>query len=67
MKYDLFLRQNLDQWTLRTSRLDMQLMYEQFRPGSSELNQWLDTVAKAAIDVFQLGATDTKDDKSHVK
>lgn len=29
-------------------------MFTQFSPGSSELNQWLDTVAKAAIDVFQL-------------
>lgn len=46
--------QNLDQWTLRMSWLDLQLMFTQFSPGSSELNQWLDTVAKAAIDVFQL-------------
>jgi len=46
--------ENLDQWTLRMSWLDLQLMFTQFSPGSSELNQWLDTVAKAAIDVFQL-------------
>jgi mediator of RNA polymerase II transcription subunit 12 len=49
-----FALQNLDQWTLRMSWLDLQLMFTQFPPGSSELNQWLDTVAKAAIDVFQL-------------
>lgn len=36
------------------SWLDIQLMYKQFSPGSHELNQWLDLVAKAAIDVFQL-------------
>lgn len=46
--------ENLEQWSLRMSWLDLQLMYKQFTPGSSELSQWLDTVAKAAIDVFQL-------------
>jgi mediator of RNA polymerase II transcription subunit 12 len=48
------------------SWLDLQLMFTQFPPGSSELNQWLDTVAKAAIDVFQLtsgGATSGLDGK----
>ncbi|PNF33047.1 hypothetical protein B7P43_G16368 [Cryptotermes secundus] len=58
--------ENLDQWTLRMSWLDLQLMFTQFPPGSSELNQWLDTVAKAAIDVFQLtsgGATGGLDGK----
>lgn len=48
--------QNLEQWTLRMSWLDLQLMFKQFSPGSPELSQWLDTVAKAAIDVFQLNA-----------
>ncbi|KAG8277171.1 Mediator of RNA polymerase II transcription subunit 12 [Homalodisca vitripennis] len=48
--------ENLDLWTLRMSWLDMQLMYKQLASGSQELNQWLDTVAKAAIDVFQLTA-----------
>lgn len=38
------------------SWLDLQLMFKQFSPNSSELSQWLDTVAKAAIDVFQLNA-----------
>ncbi|RZF38411.1 hypothetical protein LSTR_LSTR006537 [Laodelphax striatellus] len=46
--------ENLDLWTLRMSWLDMQLMYKQFQANSSELTAWLDTVAKAAIDVFQL-------------
>ncbi|XP_014477352.1 PREDICTED: mediator of RNA polymerase II transcription subunit 12 [Dinoponera quadriceps] len=49
--------ENLEQWSLRMSWLDLQLMYKQFTPGSSELSQWLDTVAKAAIDVFQLNNT----------
>lgn len=58
--------ENLDQWTLRMSWVDMQLMYEQFRPNSSELNQWLDMVAKAVIDVFQLNCAE-KEDKRHAK
>lgn len=36
------------------SWLDLQLMFKQFANNSPELNQWLDIVAKAAIDVFQL-------------
>ncbi|XP_046669089.1 mediator of RNA polymerase II transcription subunit 12 isoform X4 [Homalodisca vitripennis] len=54
--------ENLDLWTLRMSWLDMQLMYKQLASGSQELNQWLDTVAKAAIDVFQLTAVTTNTD-----
>lgn len=54
--------ENLDQWTLRMSWVDMQLMFEQFRPNSSDLNQWLDMVAKAVIDVFQLTCAE-KDEK----
>lgn len=41
------------------SWLDMQLMYKQLASGSQELSQWLDTVAKAAIDVFQLTAANS--------
>ena len=33
-------------------------MYKQFSIGSSELNHWLDIVAKAAIDVFQLNSNE---------
>lgn len=51
--------QNLEQWTLRMSWLDLQLMFKQFSNNSPELNQWLDTVAKAAIDVFQLSSSST--------
>lgn len=40
------------------SWLDLQLMFKQYPSNSPELNQWLDTVAKAAIEVFQL--TDEK-------
>jgi len=35
------------------SWLEMQLMFKQFSPNSPDLNQWLDIVAKAAIDMFQ--------------
>ncbi|XP_050541697.1 mediator of RNA polymerase II transcription subunit 12 isoform X2 [Daktulosphaira vitifoliae] len=45
--------ENSDQWTLRMSWLEMQLMFKQFTTNSPDLNQWLDTVAKAAIDMFQ--------------
>lgn len=38
------------------SWLDLTLMFKQFNANSPELSQWLDTVAKAAIDVFQLNA-----------
>lgn len=61
--------ETLDLWTLRISRLDLQLMYKQYSAGSSELNHWLDTVAKAAIDVFQLNSNDAsliKDEKSAI-
>lgn len=36
------------------SCLDMQLMFKQLEKNTSELNQWLDMVAKASIKVFQL-------------
>lgn len=47
-----FNKKNLEQWSLRMSWLDLQLMFKQFTPNSPELNQWLETVARAAIDVF---------------
>uniref|UniRef100_A0AAR5PM52 Mediator complex subunit Med12 domain-containing protein n=1 Tax=Dendroctonus ponderosae TaxID=77166 RepID=A0AAR5PM52_DENPD len=48
--------ENLELWTLRMSWLDLQLMFKQYSVNTPELSQWLDTVAKAAIDVFQLNA-----------
>lgn len=48
--------QNLEQWTLRMSWLDLQLMFKQFNTNTPELNTWLDNVAKSAIDVFQLSS-----------
>lgn len=45
--------QNLEQWSLRMSWLDLQLMFKQFASGSSELSAWLDMVARAVVDVFQ--------------
>lgn len=44
--------ENLEQWSLRISLLDLQLMYKQTQSNSSEFSTWLDTVARAAIDVF---------------
>jgi mediator of RNA polymerase II transcription subunit 12 len=44
--------ENLEQWSLRISLLDLQLMYKQTQSISSEFSSWLDTVARAAIDVF---------------
>ncbi|XP_057325001.1 mediator of RNA polymerase II transcription subunit 12 [Microplitis mediator] len=55
--------ENLEQWSLRMSWLDLQLMYKQFTPGSTDLTQWLDIVAKAAIDVFQLNTLTNKTEK----
>ncbi|XP_065362312.1 mediator of RNA polymerase II transcription subunit 12 [Calliphora vicina] len=44
--------ENLGQWTLRISWLDLQLMHKQSMNNGTELTAWLDTVARAAIDVF---------------
>ncbi|XP_048481682.1 mediator of RNA polymerase II transcription subunit 12 isoform X3 [Plutella xylostella] len=46
------LLENLEQWSLRMSWLDLQLMFKQFPHGSTELNAWLDTVARAVLNVF---------------
>lgn len=42
--------ENLEQWSIRISLLDLTLMFKQNK--SPELSGWLDMVAKAAIDVF---------------
>ncbi|XP_072935735.1 mediator of RNA polymerase II transcription subunit 12 isoform X2 [Epargyreus clarus] len=47
------LLENLEQWSLRMSWLDLQLMFQQFLNPSAELSAWLDTVARAVINVFQ--------------
>ncbi|XP_041119230.1 mediator of RNA polymerase II transcription subunit 12-like protein isoform X13 [Polyodon spathula] len=49
--------QNLDQWTLRQSWLELQLMLKQYmkEPGS-DMNTLLDNIAKATIEVFQQSA-----------
>ncbi|KAF2359628.1 Mediator complex subunit Med12 [Trinorchestia longiramus] len=43
---------DLDEWRLRISWLDLHLMYEQLRSTSSELNQWLENVSHATIQMF---------------
>ncbi|XP_022706547.1 mediator of RNA polymerase II transcription subunit 12-like protein isoform X2 [Varroa jacobsoni] len=44
---------NLDQWSLRVSWLQLQVMHMQCQQ-SAEVPHWLDNVARASIDVFQL-------------
>ncbi|XP_032048892.1 mediator of RNA polymerase II transcription subunit 12-like protein isoform X4 [Aythya fuligula] len=53
--------QNLDQWTLRQSWLELQLMIKQCMKESgsgsvAEMNSLLDNIAKATIEVFQQSA-----------
>ncbi|KAH9370579.1 hypothetical protein HPB48_002490 [Haemaphysalis longicornis] len=43
----------LDQWSMRVSWLELQLRYKQCA-SAAEVNAWLDSVARATIDVFQL-------------
>lgn len=58
---------NLEQWSLRISLLDLQLMYRQTASNNSEFPNWLDTVARAAIDVFLLHDTNkTEKEKSPI-
>ncbi|XP_028966939.1 mediator of RNA polymerase II transcription subunit 12-like protein [Galendromus occidentalis] len=46
---------HLDQWSLRVSWLQLQLMHMQCQQNSAlDVNHWLDNVARASIDVFQL-------------
>lgn len=50
-----FSSKNLDLWTLRVSWLELEFMYKQCENQSPpQINTWLDSVAKATIDVFQM-------------
>lgn len=53
--------ENLEQWSLRISWLDLQLMYKQ--TSQNELSTWLEMVARAALDVFQILDGNGKQDK----
>lgn len=53
--------ENLEQWSLRISWLDLQLMYKQ--TGQTELLTWLEMVARGALDVFQIADGNSKQDK----
>lgn len=44
--------ENLEQWSIRISLLDLTLMFKQTSKNSPEQSCWLDMVARAAIDVF---------------
>lgn len=55
--------QNLEQWSLRISWLDLQLMFKQTNAGTPDLSNWLDTVARAAIDVFQTNPNESPNNK----
>uniref|UniRef100_A0A6I8N406 Mediator complex subunit 12 n=1 Tax=Ornithorhynchus anatinus TaxID=9258 RepID=A0A6I8N406_ORNAN len=46
--------QNLDQWTMRQSSLELQLMIKQ--TAGNEMNSLLENIAKATIEVFQQSA-----------
>ncbi|XP_067143152.1 mediator of RNA polymerase II transcription subunit 12-like protein isoform X2 [Centruroides vittatus] len=51
--------QSLDLWTLQVSWLELQLMYQHVlrnenAQSPNDVNGWLETVARATIDVFQL-------------
>uniref|UniRef100_W5NE80 Mediator complex subunit 12 n=1 Tax=Lepisosteus oculatus TaxID=7918 RepID=W5NE80_LEPOC len=46
--------QNMDQWTMRQSSLELQLMIKQ--STNNELNSLLENIAKATIEVFQKSA-----------
>lgn len=50
--------QNLDEWSIRHSRLQLQFIYEQLSTSSqshlsTEVNTWLDTLARAVVEYFQ--------------
>lgn len=50
--------QNLDEWSIRHSRLQLQFIYEQLSTSSqshssTEVNAWLDTLARAVVEYFQ--------------
>lgn len=50
--------QNLDEWSIRHSRLQLQFIYEQLTSSSqshtsSEVGTWLDTLARAVVEYFQ--------------
>uniref|UniRef100_H9GMB7 Mediator complex subunit 12 n=1 Tax=Anolis carolinensis TaxID=28377 RepID=H9GMB7_ANOCA len=47
--------QNLDQWTMRQSLLELQLMIKQ-TANNQEMNSLLENIAKATIEVFQQSA-----------
>ena len=50
---DCLMLQNVDQWSLRVSWLELQLMFRQASNSSSETTQLSDNIAKATIEVFQ--------------
>ncbi|CAG0888090.1 unnamed protein product [Cyprideis torosa] len=60
--------QSVDQWSLRGARLDLLLRYKQVQGGESrgnsgELNRWVDSLASAIMDVFELSNRKDKDGK----
>lgn len=46
--------ENLDEWNLRISTVDIKLMYHQLSGSSSESGAWLDAAAMAIVDIFSL-------------
>lgn len=52
---------HLEQWSLRISWLDLMLMFKQTNKNTPEQSNWLDMVARAAIDVFHTANTSSTD------
>jgi len=54
--------QDLDEWSLRSSMVDIKLMYHRLGDDkdapSSAISKWLEKVARCIIDSFQLGEND---------
>lgn len=46
--------ENLEQWTLRISKLDLELMYQRTLNSNPDRSNWLDIVARASIEAFQI-------------
>ena len=51
--------ENLDEWNLRISTIDIKLMYHQLsQTGNGDSGAWLDATAGAIVDIFRLNDSD---------
>lgn len=54
--------ENLEQWTIRISKLDLELMYQRTLNSNPDRSNWLDIVARASIEAFQVVESETGKD-----